>query len=59
MRREVGRLAVPGTALDNQLTIACGEGAIRIVELQRAGSKAMAAEEFLKGARLTAGTRLT
>jgi methionyl-tRNA formyltransferase len=49
----------PGTALDGRLTIACGDGAVRIVELQRAGSKAMAAEEFLRGSALPAGARVS
>jgi methionyl-tRNA formyltransferase len=40
---------LPGTALDDRLTIACGSGAVRLVELQRAGGKLMAAEEFLRG----------
>ena len=35
--------------LDDKLTVACGSGAVRIVELQRAGGKPMAAEEFLRG----------
>ncbi len=35
--------------LDDKLTVACGSGAMRIVELQRAGGKPMAAEEFLRG----------
>ena len=39
----------PGSVLDDKLTIACGEGAVRIVELQRAGGKPMQAEEFLRG----------
>jgi len=39
----------PGTALDDTLTIACGEGAVRLVEVQRAGRKAMSAAEFLRG----------
>ena len=39
----------PGTVLDDQLTIACGEGAIRIVELQRAGKAPMKAVDFLRG----------
>jgi len=39
----------PGSVLDGRLTIACGEGAVRIVELQRSGGKPMAAEEFLRG----------
>jgi methionyl-tRNA formyltransferase len=40
---------VPGAVLDDKLTIACGEGAIRIVELQRAGKAPMMAAEFLRG----------
>jgi methionyl-tRNA formyltransferase len=55
-RRE-GRGA-PGTVLDDRLTIACGEGAVRLVTVQRAGKGAMAAEDFLKGAVLPSGTRL-
>jgi methionyl-tRNA formyltransferase len=39
----------PGTALDDNLTIACGEGAIRILDLQRAGRQPMKADEFLRG----------
>ena len=39
----------PGAALDERLTIACGDGAVRIVELQRAGARPMAADEFLRG----------
>ncbi len=38
-----------GTVLNNDLTIACGEGAVRLVEVQRAGAKAMSANEFLRG----------
>lgn len=49
----------PGTALDDKLTIACGDGAVRILQLQRAGAKAMAAEEFLRGTPLAAGTRVS
>ena len=48
----------PGTVLDDRLTIACGEGAVRILQLQRAGGQAMAAEEFLRGTPLAPGTRL-
>jgi methionyl-tRNA formyltransferase len=47
----------PGTMLDDTLTIACAEGAVRILELQRAGRQAMKAEEFLRGADIAAGTR--
>ncbi|MPZ38962.1 MAG: methionyl-tRNA formyltransferase [Rhizobiales bacterium] len=49
----------PGTVLDANLTIACGDGAVRIVELQRAGKQPMSAEEFLRGNVLAVGTRLT
>jgi methionyl-tRNA formyltransferase len=48
----------PGTVLDDRLTVACGEGAVRIVELQRAGRGPMKADEFLRGAPMAAGTRL-
>ncbi len=50
--------AAPGTALDDNLTIACGEGAIRIIELQRAGKQPMKADEFLRGNRLSRGAAL-
>jgi len=39
----------PGAVLDDQLTIACGEGAIRIIELQREGKGRMQAAHFLRG----------
>ncbi len=45
----------PGALLDDQLTIACGEGAVRILELQRAGKAPMKAAEFLRGTPLKAG----
>jgi methionyl-tRNA formyltransferase len=39
----------PGRVLDDTLTIACGTGSVRLVELQRAGGKPMSADEFLRG----------
>ncbi|MFB0613211.1 methionyl-tRNA formyltransferase [Aurantiacibacter poecillastricola] len=39
----------PGTVLDDRLTIACGDGALRPVTLQRAGKPAMALDDFLRG----------
>jgi methionyl-tRNA formyltransferase len=48
---------VPGDVLDDRLAIACGEGAIRIIELQRAGKAPMRATEFLRGTALKAGAR--
>jgi methionyl-tRNA formyltransferase len=47
----------PGTVLDDLLTIACGEGAIRITELQRAGKAPMQAKDFLRGTKLAPGAR--
>lgn len=43
----------PGTVLDDRLTIACGEGAVRLVTLQRSGGKPLPAQEFLRGAHIT------
>jgi methionyl-tRNA formyltransferase len=51
-------LAVPGELLDDRLTIACKEGAIRILELQRAGKQPMRADEFLRGTPLKPPARL-
>jgi methionyl-tRNA formyltransferase len=39
----------PGRVLDDKLTIACGSGAVRLLELQRAGKQPMPADEFLRG----------
>jgi methionyl-tRNA formyltransferase len=44
--------------LDDRLTIACGDGAVRIVELQKAGGRPMEAEAFLRGVSLSRGARL-
>lgn len=44
---------LPGTVLDDRLTIACGEGAVRLVTLQRSGGKPLPAQEFLRGASVT------
>ncbi len=48
----------PGTALDDRLTVACREGALRIVELQPAGKRPMKTDEFLNGRPVPAGTVL-
>jgi methionyl-tRNA formyltransferase len=48
----------PGTVLDDRLTIACGEGALRLTQVQRTGAKAMSVEEFLRGTPVPAGTVL-
>ncbi len=49
----------PGTVLDDALTVACGDGAVRILELQRAGKQAMRAADFLRGNALPPGTKLS
>lgn len=49
----------PGEILDEALTVACGDGAVRLVEVQRAGGRAMGAEEFLRGAKLGRGDFLS
>ncbi len=48
----------PGRVLDNRLTVACGSGAVRLVELQRAGKQPMAADEFLRGTPVAPATVL-
>jgi methionyl-tRNA formyltransferase len=49
----------PGTLLDENLTIACGEGAVRLLDLQRAGRQPMKADEFLRGTPLRRGALLS
>ncbi len=49
----------PGSVLDDKLTIACGDGAVRILQLQRAGRAPMTAAEFLRGTPLEPGVVLT
>src|SRR5258708_6790219 len=51
--------SAPGEVLDEHLTIACKEGALRILELQRAGKAPMKAEEFLRGTPIKAGVRVS
>ena len=48
----------PGEVLDDNLLVACGEGAVRLTRLQRAGKGQMTAEEFQRGARIERGRRL-
>ncbi|HHN72772.1 MAG TPA: methionyl-tRNA formyltransferase [Thermopetrobacter sp.] len=48
----------PGEVLDERLTIACGEGAIRPLELQRAGKAPLDTAAFLRGTPVAPGTRL-
>jgi methionyl-tRNA formyltransferase len=48
----------PGRVLDDCLTIACGDGALRVLEVQRSGKVPMPAGDFLRGARISRGTLL-
>jgi methionyl-tRNA formyltransferase len=48
-----------GGILDDRLTVACGAGAIRLVEVQRAGGKPAAASEFLRGAKIVKGMKFS
>jgi methionyl-tRNA formyltransferase len=52
-------LGAPGEVLDHRLAVASGNGAIRILELQRAGKAPMKAEEFLRGTPLERLARLS
>ena len=47
-----------GTALDDKLTIACGTGAVRLTQVQRAGKQPMSADEFLRGTPVKSGVRV-
>ncbi|APF38644.1 methionyl-tRNA formyltransferase [Chelatococcus daeguensis] len=48
----------PGTLLAGGLVVACGEGAVELLQVQRAGRDVTSGEEFLRGARLAPGTVL-
>ncbi len=49
----------PGTLLDGELTIACGEGAVRLLLVQPAGKAVMSAAEYRRGAKLATGVVLS
>lgn len=48
-----------GTALDDNLLIACGDGALRITQIQAPGKPKMSAEDFLNGLPVPSGSRFT
>ncbi|NND48922.1 MAG: methionyl-tRNA formyltransferase [Rhizobiales bacterium] len=48
----------PGTILADDLTIACGQRAVRLVQVQRAGKAPVSGIEFLRGQRLAPGARV-
>jgi methionyl-tRNA formyltransferase len=47
----------PGAVLDGEMIVACGIGAIRIIEAQRAGKSAMSGVELMRGAKIATGVR--
>jgi methionyl-tRNA formyltransferase len=49
---------VAGTVIASPFVVACGEGALEVVELQRAGRGAQGVEEFRRGFPLAVGSRL-
>jgi methionyl-tRNA formyltransferase len=50
--------AAPGTVLDDRLAVACGQGAVRLLKLQRAGAGVVDADAFLRGRPLERGSRI-
>jgi methionyl-tRNA formyltransferase len=56
--RAIGVNGAPGTVLDEHLTVACGDAALRPLTLQRAGKPARGAEDFLRGKAVPVGTVL-
>jgi methionyl-tRNA formyltransferase len=53
-----GGAAEPGTLLDDEGTVACAVGAVKLLQVQRAGGRPVSGAEFLRGARLSAGDKL-
>ena len=52
---QTGKLPEAGSLLDDQLLVACGEDALRLLELQRAGKRPMMASDLLRGLKITTG----
>jgi methionyl-tRNA formyltransferase len=50
---------LPGEVIDDRLTVACADGAVRLTELQRAGGRPVTAEEFLRGLKIEKGMRFS
>ena len=49
---------VPGETLDDKLTVACGQGALTLIEVQRQGKSPMSGCDFLRGLNIAPGTHL-
>lgn len=57
-RAEATHSAAPGRILDDDLLVACGEGAVRLIRVQREGKAVQGAADLLKGFPLPTGTLL-
>lgn len=58
-KTEIKTAEEAGTAVDNELTIACGDGyAVKLTDLRYEGSKRMNVSDFLRGRKVEKGTRL-
>jgi len=55
----VADAGAPGELLDDRLTVACGQGALRLTQVQRAGRGVAKAADFLRGFPLQVGERLS
>jgi methionyl-tRNA formyltransferase len=49
---------VAGSLLDRTGTIACGQGALRLIQVQRSGKAPISAEDFWRGVRVEPGHML-
>ena len=54
-----GQTGTPGVTLDDRLLVATGEGAVRLLKVQREGRGPQDAEVFLRGTPVPAGSRLS
>jgi methionyl-tRNA formyltransferase len=57
--RRVAGQGLPGSLIDEKLIVACADGALQLVEIQRAGKAPMSAEDFLRGVKIAKGKMLT
>ena len=56
--KHVSSKGIPGTILDDKLTIACSKNAIQVIELQKEGKQKITAVEFLRGNKIKTGQSL-
>ena len=56
--KQVISKGIPGTILDDKLTIACSKNAIQVLELQKEGKQKITADEFLRGNTIKTGQSL-